>query len=534
MAAIPPARDGATAAADSMDLSSLLSSLPASSTASTLAFDGPSLLSSLNSYGLATDLSPSDLSLTLPSTSSSQLPSSSSSSSNSTLSILLSRLSLLLSDLSRLLEAQIRESLPALLDETAKIQGLQKGVWDLRKGISEVDGAIEKVGEGTKVGVQRLRRDQRRLKRLFEISELLRLASRFVLLARRLEGSLRALFDEGDEDGEDGGTAGEETEETQQRKRQHQRNREEALVRSARGITAIRHLLQANPSLGSIAFVVSYQPSIASARSQLLDTMERFIVLGLRDLSPSMLSSSLLTASMLGVLKDLVKDLMTDLTDVVRKRVEAAFVSSASLVAAEDAGYPSYKARRPGQSVAGGARSGTTQGQQELVARLETLFSLEMTAVCSKIYLLQRVLGLMRNTEPVGGEGEEQPEGQAAGESTERGTLLDEGVKILGDPPTLLFWRSLSSALSSSSSTLPPHLAIPASPFLANETRRLVDLFFEKTSVWTGIAVGIEKKAMVGAGAGGGGGAEGVNGQNSVASANSSAERVFVLRSLGL
>jgi hypothetical protein len=427
--------DGKAAAADSLDLSSLLSSLPSSSSASSLAFDGPSLLSSLNSYGLATDLSPSDLSLTLPSTSSSQLPSSSSSSSsNSTLSILLSRLSLLLSDLSRLLEAQIRESLPALLDETAKIQGLQKGVWDLRKGISEVDGAIEKVGEGTKVGVQRLRRDQRRLKRLFEISELLRLASRFVLLARRLEGSLRVLFDEGEEDGEDGeAEAGGESEETQQRKRQHQRNREESLVRSARGITAIRHLLQANPSLGSIAFVVSYQPSIASARSQLLDTMERFIVLGLRDLSPSMLSSSLLTASMLGVLKDLVKDLMTDLTDVVRKRVEAAFVSSASLVAApDDAGYPSYKTRRPaqGQSGAGGgARSGTTQGQQELVTRLETLFSLEMTAVCSKIYLLQRVLGLMRNTEPAGAEGEEQPEAQA-GESAERGTLLDEGVKV--------------------------------------------------------------------------------------------------------
>ena len=216
MAVIPPAMDGTPAAADSLDLSSLLSSLPSSSSASSLAFDGPSLLSSLNSYGLATDLSPSDLSLTLPSTSSTQLPSSSSS-SNSTLSILLSRLSLLLSDLSRLLEAQIRESLPALLDETAKIQGLQKGVWDLRKGISEVDGAIEKVGEGTKMGVQRLRRDQRRLKRLFEISELLRLASRFVLLARRLEGSLRVLFDEGEEDAEDGAAAEGESEETQQR-----------------------------------------------------------------------------------------------------------------------------------------------------------------------------------------------------------------------------------------------------------------------------------------------------------------------------
>lgn len=541
----------------------------AAAPAMTTAFDGPSILASLNAFGLATDLSSSDLSLSLASSSkASSSTSTSSSSSNSSLSMLLSRLSLLLSDLSRLIETQIKSHLPLLLAQTSRIQGLQSGVHDVRSALTDAQAAVQKVRAPAQAALRRLERDQRRLRRLGEAQKVLKEAGRFVLLARRLERNLGVLFDEGEQDGEGQAQAqalgqdegGQQAQAQAERARQRQRQREEALVRSARAIEAIADLVEppsagagavdgADASLSSphaqpppqpqplarISFVQAYLPSVSAARNQVLDTMEQFIVGGLRDLAPSTLSASLLTASVLGVLEDLVRDLMSDLTDVVRRRVEVAWRAPVGAGAGagpqqqqgqaageEPRGYASYKPRTqrgPGQGQGQGpaATTATASALDDLLARLETLFAQELTAVCSKIYLLQRVLGLMRTSD--------SREDDAGGGGESR-SLLDKGIKVrtkqagrerfgpLGIPqltspplpfplpsprhdqtlddqtPTSLFWQCLAASLSASRQALPTHLQqalLQPGGAPARRLEGLVNLFFEKTSIWTGI-----------------------------------------------
>ncbi|CAO1616519.1 unnamed protein product [Jaminaea pallidilutea] len=492
--------------------------------------DPAALLDSLKSIGLATDLSTTDLSITSTSASAASSRSSSSSSSSS-LSILLSRLSLLLSDLSRLIEAQVRENLTQLLLEASRVQGLQSSVHNVRKTIVELDSGLEKSRAPVRNGVTRIKRDQRRLRRLNELTLLAKEASRFVWLARGLESSLKTLFSDG-------------TKEADSIKGDHDRleqAREEALVRSARALQDMDVVLNKPDSkVAGLAFVRSYKPSIDTARSQVLDRMEQSIVLGLRDLNPSLLSSSLLAASSLNVLQDLVKDLMNDLTDVVRKRVEVAFASVDGSSGAETGSSSYYSSYRSNRRGANNAPSPSVPDQAALAAvaalsnRLTTLMSVEMTAVCSKIYLLQRVLSLMRR--PVTGsavagdtqatassittpsrraghaghyDSEDSSEDEDDNSSDDDGgyedagaaipptTLLDQVVHILGDPPTLLFWRTFASALSKQ--RLPASVASVVNPAgtsqrhnhahqtFVTEMRRLVDVFFEKTNIWTGL-----------------------------------------------
>lgn len=498
--------------------------------------DPAALLDSLKSIGLATDLSTTDLSITSTSASAASSRSSSSSSSSS-LSILLSRLSLLLSDLSRLIEAQVRENLTQLLREASRVQGLQSSVHNVRKTIVELDSGLEKSRAPVRNGVTRIKRDQRRLRRLHELTLLAKEASRFVWLARGLESSLKILFSE---DTKEAGSA----------KGDHDRleqAREEALVRSARALQDMDMVLNKPDSkVAGLAFVRSYRPSIDTARSQVLDRMEQSIVLGLRDLNPSLLSSSLLAASSLNVLQDLVKDLMNDLTDVVRKRVEVAFASVDGSSGAETGSSSYYSSYRSNRRGANNAPSPSVPDQAALAAvaalsnRLTTLMSVEMTAVCSKIYLLQRVLSLMRR--PVTGsavagdaqatatsiptpsrraghyDGEDSSEEEDGYSSDDDGgyedaeaaiqptTLLDQVVHILGDPPTLLFWRTFASALSKQ--RLPASVASVVNPAgtsqrhnhahqtFVTEMRRLVDVFFEKTKIWTGLEDDLAPSAL--------------------------------------
>ncbi|CAO1614989.1 unnamed protein product [Sympodiomycopsis kandeliae] len=504
-------------------------------------WDGVALLQSLQRLGIGHDLKESDL--TLPDLQ--QHASSSSSSQSSALSMLLSRLSLLLSDLSQLQETQIRNHLTTLLDSASRIQSLEGQVRDVRRSVSELETGLEKLSAPTRKSLVRLKRDQKRLKRLHSVQDLLGHANQYVTLARRLEGYLKLVFDE--PEGDDSKTI--------------QQQHEQALVDSAQCLESISSSLRLHPSLTSLSFVQSYTPSIQSARGQVVDKMESSIVNGLRDLNPSLLSSSLLTADILGVLPDLVNDLLHDLSDVVKRRVSHAFAtisdthgrrewenalkemeyysnhdtSSSSTPASSSTQYASYRSRRgaqqqqqvsapPGGSSSTMTNSPTAKVQKVVCEHLHTLFTSEMTAVCSKIYLLQRVLGLMKSRR------KHSSDRVVEQEDTEKEsirTLLDEGIKILGESPTLLFWRTFSTSLETSLSRVPSSFfshpltnttsqplqrmtqsRIQYHPTWSSHLSQLVDYFFEKTSVWTNI--------------------------ESKSSTDKAPEEVFVRRSLGL
>ena len=114
--------------------------------------------------------------------------------------------------------------------------------------------------------------------------------------------------------------------------------------------------------------------------------------------SPSLLNDSLQTALNLGTLPELVQDLLTDLTDVVRERTRNAFdvapivkeVSSRS--ASKTSNFLARRTADPTQLSA--------QEVQRFSAltwkRIQTLLLHEMPAVCKKVYTLEKVLGFKR------------------------------------------------------------------------------------------------------------------------------------------
>lgn len=514
--------------------------------------DPAALLASLKAIGLATDLSADDLSITSTAASQAAAASSSNSRQNSTLSILLSRLSLLLSDLSRLVESHIQTHLAPLLDEAKRVEALQNGVHDISRSIGALKAQVETPRAQIAASLRRLRRDQMRLARLHQTSQLLKEAGHYVRLAKKLEGDLTILFDDDVPEQTSSGSQNSVTErpgpmtdssdsgqqQRLRRVREKQRSREEALVRSARGLQGIEDVLSRSPEVNRLSFVTSYSASVTSARGQVLDRMEQCIVLGLRDLNPSLLSSSLLAASTLNVLHELVKDLMNDLIDVIKRRVDVAFASfsdpgdsassSTSQASKESHHYASYRSQRRHQGATDPTSSQSSDGQRlvaSLLSQLNSLITVEMTAVCSKIYLLQRVLGLMTQPHPRkenhptdsthdksndtasdwsesdddselmsnsddSEEESEQPRGLQSSQQTNESkkTLLDEVTAILGDAPTLLFWRTFASSLSQSASKLSlPSLSHSLSRHLESQVSQLIDVFFEKTSVYTGL-----------------------------------------------
>ncbi|PWN24600.1 hypothetical protein BDZ90DRAFT_263145 [Jaminaea rosea] len=408
--------------------------------------DPSSLLASLKSLGLATEISVSDLALT---STSDAATSSASSSSSSSLSILLSRLSLLLTDLSRLIQQQTSTHSSLLLAQASRVEELQRSLRDARRGVNEVESGYEARCRQPVVGAaKKLRRDRRRLERLNEVIELGREAGKFVGEGRRLEACLRTLFGE-DEGGQDNVA-------TASSKSLSHPTQQEALGRASLHLSNISTLLTASPHLKRVNFIHSYLPSILNTtRSQLQDRMESSVVTALRDLDGRLLASSLLAADRLGVRKELIGDLMGDLCDVVRKRVGAVF---------------------------DGAGGGGGGGAPGLPGRLEHLLTVEMAAVCSKIYLLQRVLGLMRVGESEG-DGDGQVAKEPAATPAQPRTLLDESLLLLGDAPTLLFWRTLASSLASHTG----RGTARSTPASIREIRGFVDTFFERTSVWTGL-----------------------------------------------
>lgn len=327
--------------------------------------------------------------------------------------MLLSRLSLLLSDLGRLQETQIRAHLPALLQSASNVQSLESQVRDVRRGLDDLEVGVERLSRPTRTSLARLQRDQERFKRLNAVQDLLRQASQYVHVARRLETHLQVLFDEEDD--------------------RQDAQVEQAMVDSAHCLESLT--TATTPPLSSLQFIQSYTPSIQSARAQVIDKMETCIVTGLRDLSPSLLSSSLQTADILGVLSDLVSDLLHDLTDVVRRCV----VRAVGVVAdhrrewdvalseqqqdggahASSSSPTPYRSKRAQTRNHATTSSPVTALQDSFCQQLHTLMTVEMTAVCSKIYLLQRVLGLMSAR----GGGEEDADNNPR-------TLLDEGVKV--------------------------------------------------------------------------------------------------------
>ncbi|KAN0065089.1 hypothetical protein ACQY0O_001585 [Thecaphora frezii] len=452
------------------------------------------------------------------------------------LSLAISRLNLVIDEIQSSINAQVEANAPELLKRMSGLSSMVQRLAGLRGGVLLLDREVESLKAKVRNPFDKLKQRQRDFVRTEAAFDLVARASRFVTIANRLEDQMDVLFGGGEAVKADASAgsgmavkqgAPEVEEDAQDAVLGQVRGRE--LARAALIIREITSLLEeepqlsrppdgasseardsgeaerqdpdpgtssgdfsSEPSLLELDVVKQYLPSIDMARQTVTDYMEDMVVRGLRDLSPIMLSSSLQTAYNLGTLPDLVRDLLADLTEVVKDRIRAAF-DMASLgrelgglkepMAVAPPAYASYKGRRHGTADASAASAqvaASSQWSAALFRRLETLVVTEMGAVCSKVYTLEKVLRL--KTDPDSGV-----------------NFLDEALRVLGDRPSLTFWTTLAQSLEAQSRE-----AARRSPFVAQilsasstgETGtgagypgllRLFHQFFAKVSVYTDI-----------------------------------------------
>ncbi|SPO45707.1 uncharacterized protein PSANT_03393 [Moesziomyces antarcticus] len=351
------------------------------------------------------------------------------------LSLAISRLNLAIEELDRSISTQVTANAPALLQRTSRLATMQHGLEQTKQGVESLDIEVASLRRKVHDPFQRLTELQADLRMYDGAGELVAKAVKFVGLARRLETQMEALFAK--KDGTATGKAAEADGEDAVVGLVHGRD----LSRAALLIHEISDMLDAERPQGSdgllaLKLVQDVVPVVESARKTVVDYMEDMIVRGLRDLSPVMLASSLQTAFNLGTLPTLVKDLLDDLTEVVRERTAAALDLDA-IARQLGLAIPSLEASNPSYSTYRGGRrrddASARQQQQQawsdaLWKRLESLIVVEMGAVCSKVYLLEKVLKLKTDAET-------------------GVNFLAAALDVLGDKPSHTFWRTLAQCL---------------------------------------------------------------------------------------
>lgn len=444
-------------------------------------------------------------------------------------SIALGRLNLAIDDIDRLIRDEVTANAHDLLAHTTSLLAVRPTLTTLRSALDALSAHRDKLVQRIAVPHAALRQAAQRQAKIRQAQSLVRRAERFVRLVRRLQIQMDALMaapprgastnTAAANDAKRLGRLGEEGEgEAQQQagvadedlvddEAGEQRGR--GLARAALSVSEIINLVHTRPDrlsrkpqeeedgrqaqrteegdeeeelipLTSLDVVNACLPLVERSREKVTDLMEDMVVMGLRDLSPLLLSTSLQTAFNLGQLADLVRDLLADLTDVIRDRVKAACdMSSLSRELGgsrepqiqQPAAYASYRSRRGagGASDSPASQSATAQRWSKVLwARFETLIVNEMGAVCSKVYTLERVLSLKTD--------------KASGRN-----YLDDAMQILGDRPSAIFWSTLSGALD-----LQVREATRTSSFFSTTLSsgyprllRLFQEFFVRVSVYT-------------------------------------------------
>ncbi|KAJ9479712.1 Conserved oligomeric Golgi complex subunit 5 [Pseudozyma hubeiensis] len=354
------------------------------------------------------------------------------------LSLAISRLNLAIEELDRSIESEVTANAPELLKRTGRLGAMQKGVGETRSGVESLSEEVERLRGKVREPFRRVVELQRELKVVEGAGELVGRTRGVVALARRLEVQMEVLFQRKEKalDGEGDGNA-----EDAVVGQVHGRD----LSRAALLVAELTALLDAEktstttPSLLDLKLIQNIVPTVDSARKTIIDYMEDMIVRGLRDLSPLMLSSSLQTAFNLRMLPTLVQDLLNDLTEVVKERTAAAF-DLESVSRQLNLPLPSLESLAPSYSTYRGVRrTNTAAGEDDLLrhqqkfsdaiwTRLESLIVTEMGAVCSKVYLLEKVLKLKNDGET-------------------GVNFLAAALEVLGDKPSKMFWLTLAQSL---------------------------------------------------------------------------------------
>jgi hypothetical protein len=424
-------------------------------------------------------------------------------------SVALSRLNLAIDDVDRLIRDEVTEHANDLLTHTSTLLALRPNLAVLTTSLGALQDHQSKLVQRISVPRASLTADTTRLSKMRSAQSLVKRSERFVKLVRRLQGQMKSLSvaerktDDRNRleslqemEGEGEGADGIPEDDLLDAEMGEERGR--GLSMAALTLSEIVLLIEPNRkkiarhtqqiqlddgpdgqsevTLSSLDFVRELVPFVNESRDRVTNLMEDMVVRGLRDLSPTLLSTSLQTAYNLGQLADLVRDLLADLNDVIRDRVAAAFdMQSLSKELGtrepnlhQTGTYSSYRSKR-GQTQQDTTVS-TPQSQKwnaALWSRLETLIVGEMGAVCSKVYTLERVLSL----------------------KTDRMTgtnYLEEAMSVLGDRPSAIFWMTLSKAVETQTLQWTKTSSFLSQTFASSYPRlvRVFHDFFDKVAIY--------------------------------------------------
>ncbi|WVQ85258.1 hypothetical protein IAT38_007423 [Cryptococcus sp. DSM 104549] len=350
----------------------------------------------------------------------------------------LARLNYGIEDVIKQLRQEITTSYPLLLNHLTTSLSLSSHLSPIRSSLTSLSTSIDRLHTKIHTPHAHLSTLVRRQQTLAELAEVTRRASRFVVLARRLEGQMTRMKGAKDGEGSASGSSSGEGE------------KERELAKAALSVAELDALLRApvdedevdgdgvdgdvqkdQPiSLLEIDFVRAYAPLVDNARDSIIQEMEGMVVTGLQDLNQTLLSSSLQTAHNLRLLPDLVANLLADLNDAVTLRVTKAFDSSAigKEVAAQDNSSSHSALKFPGR---GRPSTEPTSANAQLWVnvlwkRLERVIE-DVANCCIKVYTLEKVLRVKKD-------------------AVTQVEFLDEVMKKLDEKPSFTFWTTLAKA----------------------------------------------------------------------------------------
>ncbi|KAI0071918.1 hypothetical protein K474DRAFT_1651800 [Panus rudis PR-1116 ss-1] len=384
-----------------------------------------------------------------------------------------------------------------LLVQAAGVGELEGSLNSVRGGLDELDNSLEKLRVKIRTPYKSLQNHVSKLERIQQASEILRRASRFVILTKRLQVQL-AEMDKAEALESEAAVSKDPTKMDSSNSVSSQAvdlesERERAIAKAALTLSELSALLDPasedtsptqssaiveaeSPSLlpqvplSSVNAVSAYLPYVDAARSRVMGDMEAMVITGLTNLNQSLLASSLQTAHNLRVLPNLVNNLISDLSEAVEGRIRYAFDLSriAKEVLAKDPASASqgttlYKSRLRTEPTNVTAPQWTSALWSSLGSLVE-----EMADCCIKVYTLEKVLKVKKD-----------PITQVL--------FLDEAMKVLENKPSAIFWGSLGRSLEKQARD-----AAKASSFLQQTLSsgyprllRLFHSFFAKISVQT-------------------------------------------------
>ncbi|EUC58329.1 3-beta hydroxysteroid dehydrogenase/isomerase family containing protein [Rhizoctonia solani AG-3 Rhs1AP] len=346
------------------------------------------------------------------------------------ISQLIGRLTLAVDDVAGQIRSLVVAHHEALLAQAANVSGMEGLLSSVRLGINELTQSLDRLRLKVHVPYQNLASLFSQLQKLRQAADVLRRTSRFVALARRLEGSLDSVTPGAGAGTEDGNA------------------KERAVARAALSAAELASLLEVptpmttpapandrteeQPAfipLQKINVIARLVPTLETSRKRINEEMESMIVEGLASLNQSVLAAALQTAFNLRIMPTVVQSLLLGLTEAVDARIKSAF--DVSKIAKEISGNDPAP-QSTGLMYRSRLRTAPTnltapQWTNALWARLEQMIE-EMAGCCIKVYNLEKVLKYKKDP-------------------TSQASFLDEAMAVLENRPITTFWSALARSL---------------------------------------------------------------------------------------